>query len=500
MKRKKRETFIKSVLRMTPKKIYNYINLKRFNIIIIIMPLKSKQQRTVLEYIWQDAEGHYRSKTKIMPTVCWEDSIETTPLWNFDGSSTGQSDAENSEIYLRPYFKCMDPTRTLSNQKYAQLVFCDLWIADTDENGNYQYEEGLCQSMGGQKQTIKEEVSTWIHVSDIDAREKELNAVWAKVGGRKLKLKPHRDNKREPARQLFETNRLTGSDPWFGFEQEFFFYDLETMDILGWRGASVPEKQGKYYCGVGRSSAVSKARSIAEKVMKETLSIEGHLDCCGWNMEVAPGQCEFQIRGSGLKAADNLTYFRYILQKVAEIEGYGVTFHPKPKDGDWNGSGLHTNYSTTLMRYTNGYKYMEEAINRLNENHLEHMAVYGKDNKMRMTGKQETSSWDKFTWGVSDRTASIRIPRQCYVEQCGYIEDRRPGSNANPYDVCVALANTTVMDSDSYKSYDASPDIPLSFGGMVESGIENRKVRMTGFGESHEIDVLDVISEEGVKK
>ncbi len=462
------------------------------------MPLRSKQQRTVLEYIWQDANGNFRSKTKVMPTVCWEDSIETTPLWNFDGSSTGQATTENSEVYLKPYFKCMDPLRTLSSQRYAQLVFCDLWVPDRDENGEYQFEEGLSETMNGQKQTIKEEVSNWIHISNLEEREKTLNNTWAKMSGKKLKLKPHPDNKRESAKKLFEKNRVVGSDPWFGFEQEFFFYDLKTMDIVGWRDGNIPEEQGKYYCGVGRSNEVSTVRRLAEKVMKETICIEGHLDCCGWNLEVAPGQCEFQIRGSGLKAADNLTHFRYILQRIAESEGYGVTFHPKPKDGDWNGSGLHTNYSTNSMRYTDGYKYMEEAITRLSYKHLEHMAVYGKDNNMRMTGKHETASFDKFTWGVANRSASIRIPRQCWVEKCGYIEDRRPASNADPYDICIALVNTTIMESESYSEYDNLNDgkIKASFGGVVESDLENKKIRMTGFGPSDKIDKLDVVEEE----
>lgn len=450
------------------------------------MPIRKRQQRAVLEYVWQDAEGNFRSKTKIMPSVCWDDTIKTTPIWNFDGSSTGQSDAKDSEVYLRPYFKCMDPFRTLNNQKYSQIVFCDLWIPDRDDDGDLQFETGLMSTMSGQKTTIQEEISSWIHETDMKARQDEFDKVYGDLEGRRVKLKPHPDNKREFARELFESNKLKNSDLWFGFEQEFFFYDLETMDILGWKrdGSIVPENQGKYYCGVGRSNEVSKVRSIAEKVMKETICIEGHLDCCGWNLEVAPGQCEFQIRGSGLQAADNLTVFRYVLQRIAEQEGYGVTFHPKPKDGDWNGSGLHTNYSTILMRRPGGYKYIMEAVNLLEKKHLEHMNVYGEYNKMRMTGFHETSSWDKFTSGVADRTASVRIPRCSFVEGCGYLEDRRPGANANPYDVIVSLAETTVMsaDTDSYDKFDEDSDtVELSFGALVEKTKTELGVRGIGF-------------------
>ena len=434
------------------------------------MPLKSAQMRSVLEYVWQDAEGHYRSKTKVMPTVLWEDTVETAPMWNFDGSSTGQAVAEDSEVYLRPYLKCMDVRRTISNQKYAQLVFCDLWIPDKDEDGNYQYEDGIAKTMSGQATTIREEVSNFIHSQDLNAREQELNKVYGNLNGKKIKLKPHPSNKREAARKVLQETVVRQSDPWFGFEQEFFFYDLKTMDIVGWESA-VPEEQGKYYCGVGRSHAVAKVRELAEDTLKDVISIKGHLDCCGWNMEVAPGQCEFQIRGSGINAADNLTIFRYILQRAAETKGYGVTFHPKPKDGDWNGSGLHTNYSTNKMRQSGGYSYIETAVKDLERNHMEHMKVYGKDNKMRMTGKHETSSYDKFTWGVADRTVSVRIPRSAFVERCGYLEDRRPGANADPYELSARLVQTTVVESLAYEEV-VEPAPPVTFGGLLNTVAE----------------------------
>lgn len=434
------------------------------------MPLRQRQKRVVLEYVWQDSDGNFRSKTKIMPCVQWEDTIETTPLWNFDGSSTGQATATDSEVYLRPYYKCMDPCRTLSSQRYAQLVFCDLWVADRDENGELQYEEGMSNTMNCQSATIREEVSNYIHCSNLEERERDLNSIYADLGGRKLKLKPHPDNKREKAREMFMKNRVIKSDPWFGFEQEFFFYDFETNDIVGWRDGVVPENQGKYYCGVGRSREVSIVRKLAEKVHTEVICVEGHLDCCGWNLEVAPGQCEFQIRGSGLNAGDNLVVFRYLLQKIAEKEGYGVTFHPKPKDGDWNGSGLHTNYSTLLTRRKGGYKYIKEAIGNLETRHNDHMSVYGKDNNMRMTGKHETSSFDKFTWGVADRTASVRVPRQVVVDNCGYLEDRRPGANADPFDVMMRLVETTVLESDSYSEFDGVDvkEVELTSGKKID--------------------------------
>ncbi len=360
-----------------------------------------------------------------------------------------------------------------------------MWIPEKDNNGEYQYEEGFAKTMSGKSTTVREEVSNYIHSTDLEAREVELTKVYGKMGGRRIKLKPHPSNTREAARRVFDEAVVKQSDPWFGFEQEFFFYDLKTMDIVGWQDttAVVPEKQGKYYCGVGRSHAVAKVRELAEFALRDIISIKGHLDCCGWNMEVAPGQCEFQIRGSGIKAADNLTVFRYILQRAAEDQGYGVTFHPKPKDGDWNGSALHTNYSTNKMREVGGYNYIETAVGDLERSHMIHMKVYGKDNRMRMTGKQETSSYDKFTWGVGDRTVSVRIPRSAFVEQSGYLEDRRPAANADPYVVSTRLVMTTVVESLAYEEV-VEPSAPVSFGGLLDSVVEEscKLTYLTGKG------------------
>ena len=136
------------------------------------------------------------------------------------------------------------------------------------------------------------------------------------------------------------------------------------------------------------------------------------------------------------------------------------------------------------MRRPGGYKYIMEAVNLLEKKHLEHMNVYGEHNKMRMTGFHETSSWDKFTSGVADRTASVRIPRCSFVEGCGYLEDRRPGANANPYDVIVSLAETTVMsaDTESYDKFDEDSDtVELSFGALVEKTKTELGVRGVGF-------------------
>ena len=229
---------------------------------------------------------------------------------------------------------------------------------------------------------------------------------------------------------------------WFGFEQEYFLY--QDGKPLGFPDSGFPYPQGEYYTGVGYKNVGDIARQIVEE----------HLDICldaginheGINAEVAKGQWEFQIFGKGSKnAADQVWVARYILARLCEKYGVDVNWHCKPlgSDVDWNGSGMHSNFSTTYMREKGGKKYFEALMAAFDKYKNEHIAVYGPDNHLRLTGLHETQSIDKFNWGVANRGASVRVPHS-FVNNGykGYLEDRRPNSQGDPYAIAGRILKT----------------------------------------------------------
>lgn len=233
------------------------------------------------------------------------------------------------------------------------------------------------------------------------------------------------------------------SDFWFGFEQEYFLWDLETNLPPGFPLGGYPGPQGPYYCSVGAQNAFG--REVVEDHMD--LCLEAGLNFEGINAEVAAGQWEFQIFAKGAKKAGDQTWIaRYLLERTAERYGLSINYEPKPlgKELDWNGSGMHANFSNGPMRNDGDESIFTKICEAFGKNIDRHISVYGANNDQRLTGLHETQSIDEFSYGVSDRGASIRIPIGTVEDGWkGRLEDRRTASNADPYKVAAAIIKTT---------------------------------------------------------
>lgn len=337
------------------------------------------------DYIWLDGTKptqRLRSKVKVIP-VYGKVTLSTFEDWGFDGSSTYQATGQNSDLNLCPVCFYPDPVRG----ENSYLVMCEVF---TPEN------------------------------------------------------EPHSTNTRAELRRCLDLGGID-YEPWAGFEQEYTLFKDERP--LGWPIAGYPASQGPFYCSVG--SDVAYGREIVEEHLQ--VCIKAGLLIYGTNGEVMPGQWEFQIgyRGSDkedasvLKMADEIWIARYLLCLIAEKYGVKVSFDVKPVKGDWNGAGMHTNFSTKFTRDPKtGMESIEEAIERLSKRHSEHIVKYGANNSERLTGEHETCSINEFRAGVANRGCSIRIPRSVYEKGYGYFEDRRPGANANPYDVGLMIIKT----------------------------------------------------------
>ena len=245
----------------------------------------------------------------------------------------------------------------------------------------------------------------------------------------------HWSNTRAHLREVEE--KYQDEEAWFGIEQEYTLF--EGNKPLGWPDRGFPAPQGGYYCGVGNDEVFGRevVEAHADACMRAGISI------VGTNAEVMPAQWEFQIGAlPPLEMADELWLARWLLYRIGEEFGVSATLYPKPVKGDWNGTGAHTNFSTKKMREKGGIKVIEAAMKKLEKRHEDHIKVYGAHNEERLTGLHETSSIHDFRYGVSDRGASIRIPMATNNDGKGYLEDRRPAANMDPYQVCAILVET----------------------------------------------------------
>ena len=231
------------------------------------------------------------------------------------------------------------------------------------------------------------------------------------------------------------------NDFWFGFEQEYFLWDPITNIPLGFPEKGFPPPQGQYYCSVGAANAFG--RDCIEEHLDQCLEAEINVE--GINAEVATGQWEYQVFAKGAKnAGDQVWVARYLAERNAEKYGLSINLHPKPIKGDWNGSGMHANFSNGAMRDSGDENIFNKICEEFGKNIKKHINVYGADNDQRLTGLHETQSIDKFSYGISDRGASIRIPIGTVEDGWkGRLEDRRPASNGDPYKIASVIVSTT---------------------------------------------------------
>ncbi|MDB2415407.1 glutamine synthetase beta-grasp domain-containing protein [Rickettsiales bacterium] len=352
------------------------------------------------EYIWLDGAipvRQLRSKARAIK-VGARPSLSDFPEWSFDGSSTEQAEGDDSDCILRPVSFVKDPVRGDGNF----LVMCEVFNADGSV---------------------------------------------------------HKSNSRAQLREVLEAG-AGKKKPWVGFEQEYTLFTRSAP--LGWPEQGFPAPQGPYYCGVGCEQIFG--REIAEEHAQ--LCLDAGIIFYGINAEVMPGQWEFQVGYRGvdsedpgvLNISDHMWFARWLLHRISEKHNIHISFENKPIKGDWNGAGMHTNFSTSETRdKKQGIHAIAKAVKLLEKQHKSHIPLYGEGLEERLTGDHETSSINEFSAGAADRGSSIRIPKPVEQKGYGYFEDRRPGANADPYLVAAKICATVCEIDEAKVSFDNWP-------------------------------------------
>merc|ERR1712060_462000 len=273
--------------------------------------------------IWLDAHQTPRSKTKVLtarPT-----KLSDLPVWNYDGSSTEQAEGHNSEINIMPRAIFDDPFRGYPHV----MVLTDAYNAWDDK-----------PAIGNTR------------------------AACAEVHDKYKKL-----------------------DAWYGIEQEYTLMKPGKVGVAptvpyGFNeDGSEPAPQGPYYTGAGTGVAIG--RPVADDHLKKCL--QAGVKVTGINAEVMPGQWEYQVGPCrGIEIGDHMVVSRYIMYRVTEHHNVVCSLSPKPADGDWNGAGCHTNFSTKEMREKGGYEAIIKVCEAFGKVAAEHIAEYGEGNDKRL--------------------------------------------------------------------------------------------------------------------
>ncbi|CAD6195468.1 unnamed protein product [Caenorhabditis auriculariae] len=334
------------------------------------------------KYIWIDGTGeHIRSKTRTLDFEPKDPS--ELPIWNFDGSSTGQAEGADSDVYLKPVAIFPDPFRLGKNK----LV--------------------MCETLDNKKQ-------------------------------------PTATNNRHRCVQVME--KAASHHPWFGMEQEYTLLDIDGHPF-GWPKNGFPGPQGPYYCGVGANKVYGRdiVEAHYRACLYAGIQISGtNAEVMPGQWEFQVGPCEGISMGDQLwvarfllhRVAEEFGVIATLDCKPIKGDWNGAGCHTNFSTEKMRSPGGISEILSAINK-----------LSLVHAQHIAYYDPHGgKDNERRLTGLHETAKIDQFSYGVASRASSIRIPRQTDDEGFGYFEDRRPSSNCDPYTVTAALVRTVCLE------------------------------------------------------
>lgn len=352
------------------------------NIIDRYLCLPMPECRCCVDYVWVDGTGE-NVRSKARTIEFIPDNHKEVPVWGSDGKASMLPVPKESDVLLVPVAIYNDPFRRGNNK----LVLCDTYEYDGKALPT-NHRKSFCDAL----------------------------------------------------------NKVCDQEIMWGLEQQYMVMDMDERPF-GWPVMlGEPRKHMGYYCSVGGNKVYG--REIAESHYRACLY--AGVQIASIHPDAIPGQWEFQIGVSpGIKGPDDLWMARYILGRISEEYGTHICYHPKRYE-NLSGSSCHVNFSTKATRKDNGLSTLQEYMQKLSKRHDEHLKKYdpygGEQNKRRLTGKDGASAADTFSSGVGDKNLSVRITKESETKKKGYVEDRRPAANGDPYAVCDMIVRTCLLD------------------------------------------------------
>ena len=247
-------------------------------------------------------------------------------------------------------------------------------------------------------------------------------------------MTPHPTNTRALLAPVAE--KFAGQEPLFGIEQEYTFFKGGRPH--GFPEGGFPAPQGFYYCGIG-----------ADEVFGRDI-VEAHLDAC---LDAGLSHLRHQRRSDARSVGvpGRAARARSTSPTSCGWRAGCSTASPRSSASrrrstrsrsPATGTARARTPTSPRSRCATSYDPIIAACEALGKKAIEHVENYGYGIEGRLTGMHETAPWNEFSYGVSDRGASVRIPWQVEVDGKGYIEDRRPNANMDPYVVTRLITDT----------------------------------------------------------